>query len=391
VAIVKESGSVLPFFSEDFYLTRALNPFYGTNEADRGTVSVKDLARSDLAKTNLDQYRILFLLNLKDLTAPEAEKVRNYLLSGGHIVIFPGDHADLKAYQRLEESNPPLLPARMMKVTGDAEARLRYMPLSKLDTSHPIFQALADMSNTALRSVHLYRYYELEVKPGSPGRALAKLGDGHLFLVEGSVGKGKVLFFCVSAGAQWSNLPVRNLFLPMVQQLIYYLAGGGELRTDHIVGSPVELTPRLNPKGFNLEVTDPLGQVKRLEPTVRGAEISFIYTDTDSLGSYTSQTDEKPPQTGIFVVNHDPQESDLSEFHQDELAALFQTTRIYFAPDAQQLDKAVTNLRQGFQLWNYLLLIVLAIAIVECILANKKKVAAPAPATSFTPAAGGSQ
>jgi hypothetical protein len=384
VALVKEGDTALPFMSEEFYLSRALDPFAGTSEADKGTVSIKEIPHSGLAKTDLDPLRILFLLNLKDLTPPEEEKVRAYLLGGGNVVIFPGDQLDIKGYERLESGKPPLLPAHLFRATGDPEERSHYMPLSKIDTTHPIFQPMADVPNSALRSVHMYRYYELQIKPGMPGKALAKLADGRPFLVEGAVGKGKVLFFCTSAGASWSNLPVRNLFLPMIQQIVYYLAGGGERRVDHIVGSPVELMPRTSAKPFTLEVTDPLGQTRRVEPSAKGAEVSFVYTDTDSLGTYSWQTDEKPPQTGIFVVNHDPQESDLSEYHQDDLASLFTTTKVYFAPDIQHLDKDVTDLRQGFQLWNYLLLIVLGIAIVECILANKKKSPAQAAATGLS-------
>jgi hypothetical protein len=277
----------------------------------------------------------------------------------------------------------------MVKATGDPEERSQYMPLADLDTKHPIFQPMADVPNSALRSVHLYRYYELQIKPGTPGRALARLGDKRPFLVEGSVGKGKVLLFCTSAGASWSNLPVRNLFLPMIQQIVYYLSGGGERRMDHMVGSPMDILPRIGAKPFNLEVTDPLGQTKRVEPSTRGAEVAFVYTDTDSLGTYSWQTDGKPPQTGVFVVNHDPQESDLSEFRQEELAERLTTTRLYFTPDMERLGKVVANLRQGFQLWNYLLLIVLGIAIVECVLANKKKTPAQAPATGGLSAAGG--
>ena len=387
VGIVKEADSSLPFMSEEFYLARALDPFAGSSDADKGTVSIKELPHPGLAKADLDPLRILFLLNLKDLTPTEEQRLRAYLVSGGNVVIFPGDQLDAAAYQRLEKGEPPILPARIVQATGDPEERARYVPLSKLDTTHPIFLPMVDVPNAAIRTVHLYRYYVLQVVPGSPGKALAKLGDGRPFLVEGSVGKGKVLLFCTSAGASWSNLPVRNIFLPMVQQIVYYLAGGGERRTDHIVGTPVEMMPRVGAKPFTLAVTDPLGQTKRIEPSKRGDEQTFVCTETDAIGTYSWQTDEKPAQSGLFVVNHDPQESDLSEYHQDELAAMFTTTKVYFAPDAQHLEKAVTDLRQGFQLWNYLLLIVLGIAIVECVLANKKKGgAAQAPAGSLSAA-----
>ncbi len=383
VALVKGAEFSLSFMAEDFYLSRALNPFAGTNEADKGAVSVKDVPRAALSKEDLDPYRIVFLLNVKDLSPQETDKIRKYLLDGGNLVIFPGDQVDQTAYQKLETGDPPLLPARIIKAAGDPAERMRYMPLSRIDATHPIFMPMADVPNSALRSVHLYRYYELQVKPGAPGQALARLGDGRPFLVEGPVGKGKTLLFCVPANASWSNLPVRNLFLPMIQQIVYYLAGGGERRVDHIVGSPVELNPRANPKGFALEVTDPQGQTRRVEPATKGGEVAFIYTDTDSLGSYSWQTNENPPQSGIFVVNHDPQESDLSEYRQDELTALFGAAKVYFAPDARKLEKAVTDLRQGFQLWNYLLLIVLGIAIVECVLANRKKAQTQTTADRF--------
>jgi hypothetical protein len=388
VAIVTESESALPFMSESFYLTRALNPFHGTKEEDKGAVAIHDLSRSALSKTDLDAFRILFLLNLKELTQAEADRLRRYLAGGGNVVIFPGDQANVKAYERLETGDPPLLPARVMKLAGDAEDRSRYMPLSRLDTSHPIFRPLADMPNTAIRSVHLYRYLDLQVRPGTPGRVLAKLGDGKPFLVEGSVGAGKVLLFCVSAGAAWSNLPVRNLFLPMVQQVVYCLAGRVERRSDYVVGSPVEIMPRVTGKTFVLTVTDPLGQTKRVEPSARGGQVLFVYADTDSLGDYSWETDEKPPQRGIFVVNPDAQESDLTEYRQEELAGLFFSTRVQFAGDMPQLEKAVMNLRQGFQLWNYLLLVVLAIAIAECVLANMKKGAAQAPGGALAPVPG---
>ena len=87
----------------------------------------------------------------------------------------------------------------------------------------------------------------LRLQSGS--RALIKLNDGQPLLAEQAVGTGSVLLFGTGIHVDWTNLPLKPLFLPLLARLTLHLAGAETERTMGLAGAPVTL-PLGRGRGF---------------------------------------------------------------------------------------------------------------------------------------------
>ena len=68
---------------------------------------------------------------------------------------------------------------------------------------------------------------------------LARLEDGQPLLVERPVGAGSVLLLGTALHVDWTNLPLKPLFLPLLTRLTFHLAGADAERTMGLAGAPV--------------------------------------------------------------------------------------------------------------------------------------------------------
>ncbi len=80
----------------------------------------------------------------------------------------------------------------------------------------------------------------MAVEPGRP-RCLARLDDGEPLMALRNVEKGKVLMLGISAHVNWSNLPLRPIFLPLVTRLTFELAEVKHSFHNAIAGQPLVL------------------------------------------------------------------------------------------------------------------------------------------------------
>ncbi len=99
------------------------------------------------------------------------------------------------------------------------------------EREHPVLQPFSDPQYGDLQRLAFRGFTEL--KPGEGTKVLARFHHGSPALAERSYGRGKVLWFASSCDRQWSDWPRSRLFVPVVHQLVGYLAGlaeGGPIR-----------------------------------------------------------------------------------------------------------------------------------------------------------------
>jgi len=373
VLIVKEKANPISFLDPAFYLAAALDPGISTG------IGLTAIERKDLPGKKLRDYGVIFLVDLAELPAATAAQLEDYVRKGGGLVIFLGPNTTPKTYP------DALKPARIGGAAGEAGDRGTYCSVAWVDFESPLFKPFKDVPFANFSGIHVRRFFELFIRRAGQTTVLAKLDTARQspFLVEGRLGHGRILLFASTADVSWGNFPVRNLFLPIMHQVVYYLTEDETGRTDYTAGDPVTiLTPDPNQA---VEVTDPLGRTKRLVPNPDAELSGLVYRDTSLTGKYTWRTESPPVVEGTFIVNPPAEESNLSTLSDKDLAQKLAGTKISFAHDREELHTLLTQIREGIQLWNYMLIVVLGIAIIECFLANKKKPEARKMGRKITP------
>ena len=118
-----------------------------------------------------------------------------------------------------------------------------------------------------LSSARFFQYMLLSPLPDAPGRQIVlRYESGAPALVEADVGRGRVLLLTTTVDREWTDLPIRPGFLPLVQETARYLAGApsGEAAAAVAVGQKREIA--LEPDDRRIEVVPPTGESRWLTP-----------------------------------------------------------------------------------------------------------------------------
>jgi len=373
--LVKEVAHPIDFLDDTFFLSQALNPFAGETVASPTGIDPEVVTLAQLTPERLRRYPVTFLVNVGNLSEAQGRMLRDYVAAGNGLVIFLGDRVDADRYNALlgetEDGDEALLPADLSAPRGDAEGRVQFSRVEEVADDHALFAPFRTSPSAFFSQVHVYRFFPAKVSAGG-GRVLASLaggvGEGLPFLVERNYGQGRCLLIVTSATTSWSNFPVTSLFLPLMSTAVHYLVGEARQIAPLRPGVPKRfITPAAEGR-VSVDVTDPTGRTTEVAPTATG---ELIYRDTYRPGIYRYSTSGPPPETGYFAVNPEPEESELRRIDPQALAERFPRYDLRLAASPEELKAVMTRLHQPYQLGAVFFWLLLVVAAVEGVLANR--------------------
>jgi hypothetical protein len=362
-----------------------------------GLFTVERIEGEQLPTTDLGPFDVLVLCGLRRFAPGEAERIATFVRSGGGIVLFPGDEADLENYNTAllpRLGIPPLGAGR----TDSAITRLGesggFFTFNKVDFEHPLFSGLFETppgKKEQTPSVETPKIVRTAgIRPSGVGHAIIDLANGEAFLAEFDIGSGSALLFAVDAGLSWSDFPVKGLFAPLLHRAVISLASEAHAPPDVTVGDPVKVTVKLRHAVGRTQYVfrAPSGIDERVAPRLRSATAlaDFESAPTAETGTYTllpSDAEEAPPGHG----NADPleavpvhaalAESDFRSITPEELVAFWRSVGI--SPDHTKelaaggaLETTIQQSRFGVELWRYFLALALILAIAEMAVASER-------------------
>ena len=262
------------------------------------------------------------------------------------------------------------MPGQHSGETVDERPAERLLPL---DRRSPLLAAFPEQGD-GLVSARFYKYMLLDpVRDTAARNVILRFESGAPALVERHVGKGRVMLLATTVDCEWTDLPIRTGFLPLLRESARHLLGA----TDE--DSPATLLagePRLLSLAGDmqtLEVTRPDGSVWVGRPEAAETGRALLFVGTDQLGIYHvrgagADGTFATRAAGAFAVNLDPRESD--------------PTRL--APEKRP-DRLAAATRAGGQapkhrveLWHALSALLLLVVLVESLLTLRWRRAAAA-------------
>ncbi len=193
-------------------------------------------------------------------------------------------------------------------------------------------------------------------------------GNDQPFLLVRPTGRGKVFQFAVSAGRDWSTLPLTAFFVPVVHQIIRHGAGA----TQHPPVAPLQTELRAEDYIPNFHDADRILTPSGREAAVRDAgNLTFVIEPLTEPGFYTRTRAGGGEPEPVLAANADRAESRLEPAAAEEIAAWtdFKTFRAVRTPE--ELLDAVDDLHNGRALVEPLLWLILALALTEWWFANR--------------------
>jgi hypothetical protein len=337
---------------EAFYLAQALaTPVPGEVPITPLVVDTETAVTAPLAGND-----VVFLAGVNDLPGDLAGRLADYVRAGGGLFVSAG-----KSTQNLSPLDP-VMPARVRSVR-EARGPRGAFRIAAVNRNHPVFEPFGDGA-TGLEDARIFSHLLVEPDPSADLSTVIELGSGVPLLMERKTGAGAVMLLGTTVDRDWTDLPIRPGFLPLVQRSARHLAG----RLDDPQGArrfavgdtvPLEVTQGMR----RLLVQGPDGQDRTFPANELAGKSRIPFAGTLTPGNYRVWA-EIPGFGGLkeilgaeFAVETDPAESDL--------------TRLDALPEQDARPVALAMAEGVLPTWPHLLLAAALLLLAETFLAGR--------------------
>jgi hypothetical protein len=295
VQVMLVNGDPHPASSRDelHYAMRALRL---ASDAQSG-LQLRAVDASALAKYDLTQVDVLVLANAEPPDAAIAERIVRFVQQGGGLIVASGENVRAHGYNALLSE---VLPCRIGARTEGGELGFVVAGGSRLLPPGP----------TGLDQARARRRLMLECRSD----AQLRFSDGTPALAVQDIGRGRSALLATTLDDEWTDLPLRPGYLPLLSRLIRDAA-----RASFAISGPVsagsEVQVAVPPDAAQLEVLGPGGTAQRHDDLAGKRSIAFA--QTEAAGPYrvlaaASHGALLDVPRGAFVVETPRSESDLT-------------------------------------------------------------------------------
>ena len=312
---------------------------------------------SELDEGDLAGAHVLILCNVVRLDRETTRLVRRFATEGGSIVVFPGPTADLSFINR--HLLPGLVPTVLKRVSGAPGSGDAHLSLARDRPQHSLLDGLLEA--TSMDPPRFSAFFELA--PSQQARPLILFDDGRPALVEGTLPGGGAVLFAIPLSLEWSDLPLRGLFAPLLHRLVRHLVLPADHAAQYEVGDPVRRRVSGLTAADVVQVETPSGRRLYLEPQHDGAGPLWKIPHADEAGFW--RVLKEGDEVDVFAVNIDARESDLTVVPEGLLERLLGPGRLRLLPPDGDLGEAVLGNRHGRELWRECLALAVCLLLLE--------------------------
>ncbi|MEM8488586.1 MAG: BatA domain-containing protein [Bacteroidota bacterium] len=359
------------------FLELALSP-----ELTRGRVAfqVETIQEGRLPMQRLGTYDAVILVGPRSLSSGEISSLKTYVEGGGGVLFFPGEGAIAQDY------NGFLSALGGGKFSGFSGSKTSNQPIAsfdRVDLEHPLFEGVFDQQQGFRQQISVEDpliYYVMNYSPARGAEnTLIALSNGFPFLQEVRSGNGGIFLLGVAPDLQWSDLPQRGLFIPLIYRCMYYLSSNdGGVTDQFVIGAPGEIRLSGLAETASASLVAPDGE--EIVPEQRkllGATLLELDETAQTPGIYDVRSGDSQVRT--VALNLDVRESDLSRLASDvavdqlagEAGAEVRLLDTAAAGDVSRAMELLQEERTGVELWNVFLLLALIFLVAEMLVAKQ--------------------
>ncbi len=340
--------------SELYFFSLALSPERGISNVEVHPVSVDQLKPSAL-----EQNEILVLANVKELPEGAVEAIRKFMEQGGGVLVSAGSQLAGSA-------------SWLAKIWGSPPGTVTEFPaegvvgeLAHPSLLHPILSGWTDDDIKGLQAASVTRVLRTDID--ETDRIILKCGSVPL-LVERPVpvvGAGRLLFFATTLDREWTSLPAYPVYVPLMHQIIGYLAPGRGDQQVYCLRVGDEFSQQFPPDSMpvTLNVTRPdAKRMTMLEEITQGfSGFKFI---VDEPGIWKIDWSRKSGESSKAVVanmNTLSKESDLAMVETRQLKHIFGSTPLAYVKYGTDMESRLKALLRGRDVTGTFVWLVLAL------------------------------
>ncbi len=354
-------------FSEDQQDTKYLKLALTAGD-DKSLIEITEKNLGQLSSIDLNQFDVVLIVGADKITG--IDRLKNYINTGGSLFLIPGENTYGENFNNLLQNlNLP----GVSGIFGKNNSTDNSVTFDKTEFNHPIFADIfSNRDKKKIESPDFYHFFKISTQ--GKGNNIISLMDGSSFLSEYRIGEGKVLLMNTAPLLSWSNLPLKGIFVPLINKSVFYLASKERQNDDYIAGMPVTIS-LAKQTSAQIKIENP---EKREEYITLNKELrnNFIgYDKTNVAGTYKIFSGKN--LIDEISVNTDPKESVTkylsdSDFEHYLNKIDFKGNHIIIKKDQNPAD-IIMQSRFGSELWKYFILVALILALIEMAVARNAK------------------
>ncbi|MDP1677689.1 MAG: BatA domain-containing protein [Bacteroidota bacterium] len=342
-------------------------------------IIINKLLPTQITTTALSHNDIVILSGINDLSGNQISTVQQYVSNGGNVIFFPAAETTVILYN-------------YMKPLGIAEMQLSRSSTTfeKVDYQFPIFQGMFEQGLKRNRfSIETPQInIGIHARVESNLRSIISLSNGKNFLWQRELGRGRILGFSVPAIPEWSDFPLKGIFVPLLYQSVLYLSSpiNANEQLNYSVGEKIEFNSFQLKKGRLLSPSS----LQLFDAEKRSTPLTAYNKATSGGISHSIFSFDNPMKAGIYTVlsqrdtvltlpiNTRREESDGMLAKKEQTIAILRELGIaeesitQLEPDSE-ITETVLQSRFGIELWRYFLIAALVIALIEMLVAREPK------------------
>jgi len=388
VWLIDGQPSDKPLQSDTDFLAVALSPFALSGKLTE-TTRAADLFRTRKVRagriksdvTGQPEPSVVVMANVAKPTPEDGTWLIDFVQRGGTLVVFGGPSIDSAWYdQHLTDGElGPLMPMSF----GDVRQATPGVPIDDSKLVYPPLVAFSQQEKGTLGSASVTGWRELVNRDGTKteSQVLIRLENGEPLVVLGDFGKGQVVQVATTSNETWTTLPLRPVFVPLMQRLLAHLAVGRGSAVTVVAGEP--LTIDAVAEGSRWTVTTPDNQTHGIvatietqtqddqpDPTDTPTDAKLIWPAARLAGGYRFESEDgqivwsavNVPATDLKVAKVDPPV--IAQTAERLGVKYYASTSDFLVDDG--------NRRFGKSVWHYVLIALIAAMILEPVVQQRR-------------------
>lgn len=369
VLLVNGKPSREPLEGETDFLEIALRPFTSGRGGLADLIATRTVTPDKLDAAVLKDQRVVVLANVDRLEDQRLKALEDFVRGGGGLLVFAGSKLDAGWYNgRFAADGSGLMPCPLGPVEGGLEDDAQHTAILSQHFEHPALQLFNESRNGDLSRATVRMWQRLQERSTNTF-VFARLSSGDPFLAEKKFGEGTVILCAASCAPEWSNLPVQPCYLPLMQQLVTYLAAKFDPPRNVDVGRPLVAALPSALAGQTLQMADPTGAKHPVKVEEKVGRALLHYDNTRRPGLYVLDLPDKTPVH--FVVNASRTESDLARLSLEEVKEAAKPFDATVVESLEEYRKLEQRRRFGREFWKPLLFGLLGLLFVEMFLQQR--------------------
>jgi aerotolerance regulator-like protein/VWA domain-containing protein/CARDB protein len=344
---------------------------------DAGQASVFDptlIGIDALGATDLARYRCVVLDDVLPPSAEVADRLSDFAAKGGGVWLMLGANITADQFNSiLFRDGFGFVPLKLGLRLAAANDRDKFFTIHAPEGTNLATVLLGDTERLDIDDVRISQRWQLLVPEAADDLSvLLETGDGAPLAVEHFTGKGRIIVQGVPNVTSWSNLPLCQAYVPLVQEWIWYLTDPTATKYNLRPGQPIVPSWPEGGDVKQVQVRTPLEAETTVPNTtvqIEKSQTSTDFRETAFPGNYVVRTVLADARTREipFTVERDPDESRLVPLSKEQIGAISEQGGLRFVADGLAVPEGAAKPVVYRPLSNYFVILLAGLFLAELI------------------------